>query len=219
MASSSHRPSDPAFILEYMQDLQVESNSNGEFVSYLVQEDGPNTSDDDDAASIPRCLSHSVGDMTALHEAATLPESMLAVVNPCLSPTQGLQREPPPTPRPSGQNHAPMPRKSTKAPRPSSADGRGGLGTRLLKLAVHIHTCAKSVHRYTTKKRNVKMMHNISFCTCRNNTNIVLPYDHPHTFSERNEIMYVVVYQAFLHIFASMKHAYQSAFLKKNGGK
>ena len=89
MASSSHLPSDPAFLLEYMQDLQVESNSDVELDGYLVQEDGPNTSDDDEAASIPRCLSHSVGDMIALHEAATLPESMLAVVSPSLSPTQG----------------------------------------------------------------------------------------------------------------------------------
>ena len=72
------------------------------------------------------------------------------------------------------------------------------------------------IHRYITKKHYVKMMHNIGFSTCRNNTNIVLPYDHPHTFSERNLIIkYVVVYQVFLHIVASMEHAHQSAFLKK----
>ena len=71
-----------------MQDLQVESDSDGEFESYLVQEDRPNTSDDE-AASIPRRLLHSVNDMTALHEATTLPELMLAVVSPSLSPTQG----------------------------------------------------------------------------------------------------------------------------------
>ena len=89
MASSSYLPFDPAFLLEYIQDLQVESNSDGEFESYLVQEDGLNTSYDNEAAFIPWCLSHSVGDMTALHETATLPELMLAVVNPSLSPTQG----------------------------------------------------------------------------------------------------------------------------------
>ena len=89
LASSSHLPSDPAFLLEYMQDLQVEPHSNREFESYLVQEDGPNTSEDDEAASIPRRLLHSVNGMTALHEAATLPELMLAVVSPSLSPTQG----------------------------------------------------------------------------------------------------------------------------------
>ena len=37
-----------------------------------------------EAVSIPRHLLHSVNDMTALHEAATLPESMLAVVSPSL---------------------------------------------------------------------------------------------------------------------------------------
>ena len=89
MASSSHLPSDPALLLEYMQDLQVESNSDGEFESYLVQEDGPNTSDDDEAASIPQRLLHSVNDMTALHEAATLPDLRLAVVSSSLSPMQG----------------------------------------------------------------------------------------------------------------------------------
>ena len=31
MARRSHLPSDPAFLLEYMQDLPVESDSDGEF--------------------------------------------------------------------------------------------------------------------------------------------------------------------------------------------
>ena len=89
MGSHSHLLSDPAFLLEYMQDLQVESDSDREFECYLMQEDRPNTSDDDEAASIPRCLLHSVGDMTARHETATLPELMVRVVSPSFSPTQG----------------------------------------------------------------------------------------------------------------------------------
>ena len=36
MASSSHLPSDPAFLLEYMQDLPVESDSDREFESYIA---------------------------------------------------------------------------------------------------------------------------------------------------------------------------------------
>ena len=81
-----------------------------------------------------------------------------------------------------------------------------------LKLEVHIHTCAKSVHRYITKKHNVKMMHNRLLHLQKQHIHKVFPYDHPHTLSI---IMYVAVYQLFLHIVASMKHAHQRGLLEK----
>ena len=40
MARRSHLPSDPAYLLEYMQDLAVESDSDGEFDGYLGPDDG-----------------------------------------------------------------------------------------------------------------------------------------------------------------------------------
>ena len=59
MARRSRLPSDPAFLLEYMQDLPVESDSDGEFDGYLEADDGANGDTHDEAATTPLRRSHS----------------------------------------------------------------------------------------------------------------------------------------------------------------
>ena len=89
MARRSHLPSDPAFLLEYMQDLPVESDSDGEFDGYLEADDGANGDTHDEAATTPLRRSHSLDILQAVDEAASLPESPLAGASPSLSPMQG----------------------------------------------------------------------------------------------------------------------------------
>ena len=71
-----------------MQDLPVESDSDEEFEEYLEPEDGPHISDDETCSS-PQRLSHSLDDISTAGEAASFPESPLAVISPSFSPMQG----------------------------------------------------------------------------------------------------------------------------------
>ena len=92
MAARTKLPSDPSFLLEYMQDMPSESDSDDDFEGYLGPEDGPvayRTAADiamverEDACT-PIRRSRSVDSLTA--EESALPESPLS---PSQSPMQG----------------------------------------------------------------------------------------------------------------------------------
>ena len=65
-----------------MQDLPVESDSDGEFDGYLEADDGANGDTHDEAATTPLRCSHSLDILQAVDEAASLPESPLAGASP-----------------------------------------------------------------------------------------------------------------------------------------
>ena len=86
MARRSHLLSDSAYLLEYMQDLTVESDSDGEFDSYLGPDDRRSFSVRDEQATTPKLISD---ENTGLDEAASYSESPLARTSPSHSPMQG----------------------------------------------------------------------------------------------------------------------------------
>ena len=93
MASRAALPSDPEFLIDFMHDLPVDSDSDDEFDGYLEPEDGPvvfrSAAELDDEAYTLR--SQSLQDLTELEEAglALQTESPLLGLSPSLSPMQG----------------------------------------------------------------------------------------------------------------------------------
>ena len=89
MASCGTLPSDPDFLLDFMEDLPEESDSDEEFDGYLEPEDGPiayrNASElEDEETSNLRCRSRSLQDLSeGMHE------SPLSRLSHSPSPMQG----------------------------------------------------------------------------------------------------------------------------------
>jgi hypothetical protein len=85
MASRTTLPSEPSFLLEYMEELPNESDSDYDFESYLEPEDGPCAllCDQDGDGTSP-------GEVCGSTEQPTTElESPLACLNPSAVPMQG----------------------------------------------------------------------------------------------------------------------------------
>ena len=78
MARGSQLPSDPAFLVKYVKELPIDSESDKELEGYLVAEDGLDINVWDETVATPQGLSLSCNDLAALQDAAALPEEPLA---------------------------------------------------------------------------------------------------------------------------------------------
>ena len=87
MASRVPLPSDPEYLLNYLDSLPEESDTDEEFEGYLGQDEGP-AHQRRDGGSPLRGRAHS---LESLSDAALLVESPLTDRSPSPTPMQGLR--------------------------------------------------------------------------------------------------------------------------------